>query len=192
MRAALCRLALSIGVILSVAPLRSGPGRVASAHATASQEGAPSDDFVRGRVSVLIKKTIEQSRRRLADGSYATVMPILPSNEDSVEITRYGERAIKVLATYVSSDQSAEQHVALRFLLQFQNELAFGSVQAFAEKSTFAGIRQEAIGALQGFPPSKIRGIVERISIGDPSPEVRAYARRVFSNLPTNEDPRPK
>lgn len=148
-----------------------------------------SEDLVRQRVSTLIHRITENSRIRLKDGSYATPMPVLPSNDELREVKAYGDRAVTVLATYLDSSQGLEQHVAVRFLLEFHNDSALAALRAFAEKSKIGGIREEALAALTGFPPEKVKRIVERISKSDPDPEVRAYARRVFATFPVREEP---
>ena len=148
-----------------------------------------SEDSVRQRISILIHRIIENSQIRLKDGSYATPMPVLPSIDELREVKGYGDLAVTVLATYLDSSQGLEQHLALRFLLEFHNDPALATLRAFAEKSKIAGIREEAVTGLTGFPTEKVKRIVERISNSDPNPEVRAYARRVFATFPVRGEP---
>ncbi len=147
-----------------------------------------SEDLVKQRVSTLIHRIAENSQIRLKDGSYATPMPLLPSNDELREVKGYGDRAVTVLATYSDSSQGLEQHLAVRFLLEFHNDSALAALRAFAEKSKIGGIREEAVAALTGFPPEKVKRIVEHISTSDPDPEVRAYARRVFATFPVSDE----
>lgn len=117
-----------------------------------------------------------------------TIFFLLLEVPGTQEVKRYGDQAVKVLATYVNSTQGIEQHISLRFLLEFHSDLALTAVRALAEKSAFGGIRQEAITALKGFPPEKVKQIVEHISNNDPDPDVRAHARRIFATFPTSKE----
>jgi HEAT repeat protein len=116
-------------------------------------------------------------------------MPVLPSNDELQEVKVYGDRAVTVLATYVDSSEGLEQHLAIRFLLEFHNDPALAALRAFAERSKISGIREEAVAALTGFPTEKVKGIVEHISKSDPDPEVRSYARRILATFPVREGP---
>lgn len=147
----------------------------------ATQDQQASENLVASRVSFLVRQTIEESKIRLKDGSYATVMPLLPSNDALQEVTRYGDRAVKVLATYVTSSHSLEQHVSLRFLLEFHDDSALDAVKGFADKSAFAIIRQEAVAGLTGFPSEKGKRYIEHICDTDSDPDVRAHACRAIA-----------
>lgn len=171
-----------LGLILVLLSVASKPS-IGGGSTLSFQHREPSEDEARLRISFLIQQTIKQSSTKLKDGSTATVMPVLPSNDDLKEVKRYGDQAVKVLATYLNSTQGMEQHVSLRFLLQFQDDSALSAVQAFAEKSKFAGVRQEAIAALTGFAPEKTKQIIERISNTDPDMNVRESARRALANF---------
>jgi hypothetical protein len=169
-----------LGFILVLLSVHPGPTTLPARGVTQKQL---SDNQVRGRISLLIRQTIQQSKTKLTDGSYATVMPVLPSNDALQEVRRYKEQAVRVLAHYLSSTQALEQHISLRFLFEFHDDSALAAVRAFAEKSTFAGIRQEAVAGLTGFPSEKVKPIVEQISTSDPDPDVRAYARRILASF---------
>jgi|SRR5208283_4904889 len=144
----------------------------------AAQDQEASENLVATRIASLIRETIEGSKIRLKDGSSATVMPVLPSSDALQEVKRYGDRAVKVLAAYASSSQSLEQHVSLRFLLEFHDDAALDAVQGFAGKSAFAVIRQEAVAGLTGFPSEKGKRYIEHICNTDSDPDVRAHACR--------------
>lgn len=175
-----------LAVILAF--LSIGPGMsLAASRDLALQEQEFPEAVVKARVPFLINRIIENSSVKLKDGSSATTMPVVPSNADLQEVKRFGDQAVKVLATYVNSTRAIEQHVSLRFLLEFHNDSALTALQLFAEKSTFAGIRQEAIAALIGFPRESVKQIVERISNSDPNPDVRAYARHVLLSFPHDQ-----
>ena len=107
-------------------------------------------------------------------------MPVNPSNADLREVKGYGDSAVKVLAGYVDSTSVMDQHVAFRFLVGFQGDTAFEAISSFAEKSAFAGVRQEATADLGGFPEDKVKSILERISSSDSDPGVRAAAGRAL------------
>ena len=174
-------------VLLLVQPTGSPADRSAD-----WQEQRFAQALVRQRVSFLINRTIGASSIRLKDGSYATTMPF-PSNADIQEIKRFGDQAVGELAAYVNSTLPMEQHVSIRFLLEFHDDSALAAVRSFAGKSKFAGVRLEAVAGLAGFPRDKIKEIVERISNTDPDPEVRAEARHVLGLSPaprSSETPR--
>ncbi len=151
------------------------------------QSAEPSEQVLAQRIASLIRRTVDQSRVRLEDGTYATVMPVLPSKDALLEVKRYGSRAVKTLASYVNSTDPMEQHLSIRFLLQFRDDIALTAIQGFAQKSAHAGIRQEAIAALVGFPSTKVRPIVQRISEADTDSHVRAYAHKVLAKLASDE-----
>lgn len=140
-------------------------------------------DVVDRKIHRLIQDIIEHSRIRLSDGTYATPMPILASNDDIAKVKSYGSRAPKALQEYVNSTQGLEQHLALRFLTEFHDDSALIAIRAFAEKSAIPGIRQIATMALTGFPPEKVKPIIESISDKDPNPDVRAHARHVLATF---------
>lgn len=175
-------------VLLLVQPTGSPADRSAD-----WQEQRFAQALVRQRVSFLINRTIGASTIRLKDGSYATTMPVLPSDADIQEIKRFGDQAVGELAAYVNSTLPMEQYVSIRFLLEFHDDSALAAVRSFAGKSKFAGVRLQAVAGLAGFPRDKIKEIVERISNTDPDPEVRAQARHVLGPSPaprSSETPR--
>lgn len=151
---------------------------------TGLPERQSSESLASQRVSFLIGRVIEGSAIKLKDGTSATTTPVLPSNADLQEVKGFGDQAVKALATYVNSTRAMEQHVSLRFLLEFHDDLALAALKAFAEESKFPGIRQEAIAALRGFPAEKVKPILERISKSDSNPDVRAYARHILASYP--------
>jgi HEAT repeat protein len=114
-------------------------------------------------------------------------MPVVPSEDALTEVKPYGDKAVRVLATYLESRDALVQHVALRFLFEFHSDSALNAIQGFAENSRIPGIRQEAVGALLEFPTEKVKLAVERISNTDTNPEVRAYARRTFGRFPPTD-----
>jgi hypothetical protein len=153
---------------------------LAASREISSPDSQVSGSLVSQRISFLINQIIKRSAIKLKDGSSATTMPVLPSSADLQEVKRFGDQAVKALAVYVNSTQAMEQYVSLRFLFEFQNDSALAAVQSFAEGSKFAGIRQEAVGGLTGFPWETVKPIIERISNRDPNPDVRACARHVL------------
>lgn len=177
---------VSVGLFLALAYIRSGVGLAKSSSFNPQRE-QPSVDAIRHRVSFLIRRTIEKSKTKLSNNEYAIVMPVLPSEQDLHEVRGYGDQAVRILAGYATSTSSMEQHVSLRFLGQFQDELALEAVQGFAEKSAFPGIRQQGTVMLRGFPAKKAKPIVERISKADPDPDVRAHARHVLDGFPSDQ-----
>jgi hypothetical protein len=147
-------------------------------------------EAVKQRLATIMQQTIERARIQLKDGSYATTMPVLPSEQDSAEVKRYGHQAIEVLAAYVDSNQGLEQHLALRFLGEFTDDSALAAIRCFAEKSRLAGIRQIAVMALTGFAQDRVKPIIEQISKKDPEPEVRAAARRALATFRAHQESR--
>lgn len=148
-----------------------------------SQGTRASRDQVSERIHVLVRQTVESHTTTLKDGTLATTMPVNPSNSDMHEVLGYGVRAVEVLESYVNSKSATEQHVAFRFLTEFQGERAFDAIAAFAERSSFSGIRAEAAVDISNFPGPKSRALLERITSSDPSPDVRAAATRALAQL---------
>ncbi|MGA7915292.1 MAG: HEAT repeat domain-containing protein [Candidatus Acidiferrales bacterium] len=146
------------------------------------QIARPSESIIGQRISFLIQQTIQRSTITLKNGSSATVMPVNPSDADLREVKSYGDAAVTVLAGYVTSTSAMEQHVAFRFLAELQGDLAFKTIEALAEKSSFAGVRQEATVDLAHFPEEKARPILVRISSNDPDSDVRAAAERTLKH----------
>jgi len=152
-----------------------------------SQTTQPSENQIRERVSILIHQAIRRATTQLKDGTYATTMPVVPSSEDIQEVKSYGNRAIEVLSGYVDSKSAMEQHVAFRFLLEFQGEPAFVAIKSFAERSAFGGVRQEATISLGSHPEGKVKSILKRIATSDPSPDVRAASGRALAHFQSAE-----
>ncbi len=136
---------------------------------------------VRQRIMLIIQRTIARSRFKTSYGLPAVTMPILPSDEDLTEVKSHGRDAVRVLEEYLRSKEALDQNVALRFLGQFNDDFSLATLRGFAEKSKFAGIRQQALFGLRAYPSGKVKPIISGIEQNDPDPEVRATARRLLA-----------
>ncbi len=138
---------------------------------------------VRSRISSIIQSTIKRSQFVTAEGTKATVMPLLPSNEEYSEVKKYGDISITALADYATSGSEWEQQVAMRLLGVFKNEHAFEAFQDYAKKSKFSFTRGLALRSLTGFPSEKVRPVLEQSAASDPAPEIRKLALDLLERI---------
>lgn len=131
-------------------------------------------------VSAVIRRTIERSKSRTAEGVEVQTMPLHPSKSDVEGLKKYGDAAVEALSSYAHIQDPLQQHAALVLLAAFQSEPALAAVRAFADSRNAQAIRLQAIAALAGFPLEKIQTTLQQLCADDNDPTVRKRACEVL------------